>query len=191
MARTQMRLDALTGSLSSVKSEVSSLDAGSLQDVMDHLASGIKRLHGGDFYHSQEAGLFSQDIRMGERLAISGAMALTGSAHMLDAVIIEGVADLNSHLDVAGNATMGAKLAVTGAAEMLSTLAVGGNADFDGTFDVQGAANMQAGLTVAGAGDFNSTLDVAGQVDLAATGVGTNVRGNLSVAEDAAISGDL
>lgn len=57
--RTQMRLQQLTGSLSSVQSAVAALEANSLQGVLDHVASGIKRIHGGDAFHSQNAGVFS------------------------------------------------------------------------------------------------------------------------------------
>lgn len=54
-----MRLQQLTGSLSSAQAAAATLEADSLQGVLDHVASGIKRLHGGSAFHSQAAGVFS------------------------------------------------------------------------------------------------------------------------------------
>lgn len=104
--RSQMRLQQLTGSLSSGRSEVSSLDAGSLQDVMDHLASGIKRLHGGTAYHSQEAGLFSQDIRMANKLQVDQGAIVSVHLHGSGTFTAEGAADLRNDLNVDGEATL-------------------------------------------------------------------------------------
>lgn len=184
MARTQMRLDAITGSLSSAEPEVAALDAASLQDVMDHLASGIKRLHGGSAFHSQEAGLFSQNIRT------------TGNM------------DVDLNLNVDGNALVDGMMYVTGAfhgegaASMGSTLAVAGDADLNGALDVAGAVSMAASgvrtllrgdLKVDEAADLDGALDVAGAVALGAPGgaADTSVRGDLSVDENASISGNL
>lgn len=211
MARTQMRLDALTGSLSSAEDHVASLDAGSLQDVMDHLASGIKRLHGGSAYHSQEAGRFSQDIHMDSELRVDQGAIVSVHLHGSGTLTAEGAADLRSTLSVTGESTLasatisditaqhvmfaGTAGAVEGAADLKwdgAKVLVGGGFGSTGMdLGADGALSMDGALRVDGAADLNSTLDVAGQVDLAAAGVGTNVRGNLSVAEDAAISGDL
>lgn len=57
-----MRLQQLTGSLSSVEAASATLNAPSLQEVMDHLASGIKRITGAQAYHAQEAGIFNHAL---------------------------------------------------------------------------------------------------------------------------------
>ena len=213
MARTQMRLDALTGSLSSAENYVASLDAGSLQDVMDHLASGIKRLHGGSAYHSQEAGLFSQDIHMANSLQVDQTAIVSVHLHSSGTLIAEGHAALKSNLNVNGEATLasatisditaqhvmfaGTAGAVEGVADLKwdgAKVLVGGGFGSTGMdLGADGALSMDGALRVDGAADLNSSLDVAGAVFLGASGgsADTQIRGDLSVGEDATISGDL
>ncbi|MBU8893471.1 MAG: hypothetical protein KOO66_11885, partial [Bacteroidales bacterium] len=65
----------------------------------------------------------------------------------------------------------------------------------DANFNVIGAnqvnLNNTLGLQVANATDLNGTLDVAGVTDLAATGLATNVRGELNVAEQATFTENI
>jgi len=70
MARTQVRLDQITGSFGNFEGGIvdnrataASLAAipevsGSLVDVLSHMASAIKRIHGGSAFTSQNAGVF-------------------------------------------------------------------------------------------------------------------------------------
>jgi len=213
MARTQMRLDALTGSLSSAENHVASLDAESLQDVMDHLASGIKRLHGGSAYHSQEAGLFSQDIHMANGLQVDQGAIVSVHLHGSGTFTAEGAADLRSTLNVDGEATLASAIisdisakhvmfagtggAVEGSADLkwdgLKVLVGGGFGSTGMNLGADGTLAMDGALQVEGAADLNSSLDVAGAVALGAAGgsADTQIRGDLSVAEDATITGDL
>ena len=70
-------------------------------------------------------------------------------------------------------------------------MTVGGALDANSTADFQGAVNLQDALTVAGAADLNGTLDVAGDTKLAASGVGTHVRGDFTVDEAAQFNDSL
>jgi cytoskeletal protein CcmA (bactofilin family) len=192
MARTQIRLDALTGSLVSSESAIATLNASSLQDVMDHLASGIKRLHGGTAYHTQEAGLFSQDIHIAANLDVDsdlnvdGAAVVDGNMHVSGTFVVESAAQMDSTLAVEGNADLNGQLDVAG---LVALGAPGGGSDTT----VRGDLAVDEVLTVTGNADLNGQLDVAGAVALGAAGgsADTQVRGDLSVAEDATIAGDL
>mgnify|MGYP000117880314 CR=1 FL=1 len=57
--KTQMRLKQLTGSLDDTGTEASSLNVGSLQEVLDAVAAGVKRITGGSNFHSAKAGSFT------------------------------------------------------------------------------------------------------------------------------------
>lgn len=159
--RSQMRLQQLTGSLSSAESQVSSLDAGSLQDVMDHLASGIKRLHGGSAYHSQEAGRFSQDIRMDNKLQVDQGAIVSVHLHGSGTLTAEGDADLKADLNVEGEAKL--------ASAIISDLTAG-RVPFAGT---DGAIEDVAGLEWDGAHFSAASVKVAdltvGRVVIAGT----------------------
>ena len=93
--------------------------------------------------------------------------------------------------DSANLAFNGSKLTVTGEQQVTSHM------DIDGQLDAALAVNFQAGLTVASNADFNGELDVAGASSFAAAGVLTNIRGTLSVDEEATfdanviVTGDL
>ena len=71
--KTQMRLKQLTGSLDDTGSEASSLNVGSLQEVLDAVAAGVKRITGGTNFHSAKAGSFTHSIMeiTGSKLAFS------------------------------------------------------------------------------------------------------------------------
>ena len=83
-----------------------------------------------------------------------------------------------------------------GPARLSGSLRQEGNVVADGdasASNVSASSDVLAGgsLTVAGNADLNGQLDVAQQVSLAASGVLTNVRGRLEVAEDADIAGSV
>lgn len=112
MARTQLRLDAVTGSLVAIEDAAAAAGvpaagaAEHLEDVLGHFAGAIKRITGAPTFTEQAAGQFSH--------------ALTGSAGMK----LAGDLDVDSSADIAG------------AVNMQATLAVAGKADFAGIVDV-------------------------------------------------------
>lgn len=57
--KSQIRLKQLTGSLDDTGTESSTLNVGSLQEVLDAVAAGVKRITGGSNYHSAKAGSFT------------------------------------------------------------------------------------------------------------------------------------
>ena len=59
--RTQLRLQQMTGSLDSAKPAVNNLNAESLQDVLDHMASGIQNITGRSFHNIGDSELRDQE----------------------------------------------------------------------------------------------------------------------------------
>ena len=75
-SRTQIRLAQLTGSLFDGENKVSVVNADSLQGSLDHLASAIKRIHGGSSFSNQDAGVFSTvDVSGGTLTLAAGQVA--------------------------------------------------------------------------------------------------------------------
>jgi len=134
MARTQLRLDAVTGSLVAIEAAAKTAGVPSagaaehLEDVLGHFAGAIKRITGASSFTEQSAGQFSQ--------------AITGSA----GVKVGGDLRVESVSDLGGDARARQKLRVDGAADLKSTLFV------------TGAAGLASSLTVAGAADFNGDV---------------------------------
>lgn len=88
MARTQVRLDQITGSFGNFEGGIvdnrataASLAAipevsGSLVDTLSHMASAIKRIHGGSAFTSQNAGVFGTvDVSAGTLTLANGQVA--------------------------------------------------------------------------------------------------------------------
>lgn len=121
MSRTQLRLGQVTGSFGAgagkisqgeTKSSISAMTVNDLSDVLGHMASAIKRIHGATDFSDQDAGNFS--------------LALTGSAGMK----LAGDLDVDSSADIAGAVNMQAGLTVAG------VTALNGNVDLgDATTD--------------------------------------------------------
>ncbi len=134
MARTQLRLDAVTGSLVAIEGAAKAAGSPSagaaehLEDVLGHFAGAIKRITGAPSFTEQAAGQFSQ--------------AITGSA----GVKVGGDLRVDSVSDLGGDARARQKLRVDGAADLKSTLFV------------TGAAGLASSLTVAGVADFNGDV---------------------------------
>jgi hypothetical protein len=134
MARTQLRLDAVTGSLVAIEGAAKAAGVPSvgaaehLEDVLGHFAGAIKRITGAPSFTEQAAGQFSQ--------------AITGSA----GVKVGGDLRVESFSDLGGDARARQKLRVDGGADLKSTLFV------------TGAAGLASSLTVAGAADFNGDV---------------------------------
>lgn len=143
--RSQMRLAQISGSLdSTIAYAPSGIDVDSLQGVMDHMASAIKRITGADNYHSSDNGQF--------------AHAITGS-HGLK---FDGDLDINSFADIAGPTNLGSSLDVAAAVTFAQTggnasgpdLSVAGFAKFDSSLKLGGAATD----TVVFTADIESNL---------------------------------
>lgn len=142
-SRSQMRLAQLTGSLDSTKGAVSAeglIQDQSLQGVMDHLASAIKRITGGGAYHSQAAGLFSQDLDINGKIDVQSD--ISGSAHLM----------------VAQNSDLKGTLAVAGQADFANHAVVASGYVYKG--DLQYSASAGTGISMV---DFynNQNVDIA------------------------------
>ena len=167
MAKTMVQQSQISGSLAFDDTLAAGSSLAGKQSIvgdLDALRSQINKIIGGDRWYDALSG--SQDLA-----DIYAAVHMSGAN-----------ADFQGTLDVTGVATFDA--AITGS----MGLQLGGDLDVNSTADFQGAVNLQDTLTVAQAADLNGSLDVAGQVDLADSGVGTSIRGTLSVAEVATFS---
>lgn len=116
-SRSQMRLQQLTGSLSSGESSAATINEDSLQGVMDHVASAIKRITGAANYHAQDAGQFSQGLTGSDGLQLAGDLDVNSSADISGAVFLAaaGVAtDIRGTLSVDEAAVFDAGVEVDG-----------------------------------------------------------------------------
>ena len=191
--RTQMRLHAITGSLSaihteslaSVAAEPAAIGADHLLDILGEVAGSIKRIHGAASFTEQAAGVFthatasfSGKLDVAGMLDVDGAFDAAGAANLQSTLTVGGAVDINaaadiqgalnlqSSLTVAGASDLNGALDVQGAVVMQSTLVVTGAADFLSTVDITGAVQMDSSLALAGNADFNGNLDVSGSSDL-------------------------
>jgi hypothetical protein len=106
MARTQIRLDAVTGSLAlidgvaSAQAAPASIAASDLQDVLGQFAGAIKRIHGAAAFTNQRAGAFSHTIDVTGHISGSENIVLTKAG----AQVIEkrGTGNLSVELSGAG-----------------------------------------------------------------------------------------
>lgn len=156
--KTQMRLAQLTGSLDDTGSEASSLSATSLQDVLDAVASGVKRITGGSNFHSAKAGSFTHSLMeiTGSKLAFdsTSANATVVTNHASNALKLQSQADNGIHLESATLTNAGLKIKpVSGGNTTLSVLENNKDLIF-GTFNagnplevfrIDGDANSNAG----------------------------------------------
>jgi hypothetical protein len=130
-------------------------------------------------------------------LSLYVSSSASGSSYLADGAMSVYAADGSDIFSVsadgaafAGSVEMADALDVAGAST-LAAASFSGAIDANSTSDFQGAMNLQAGITIAGASDLNSTLDVSGDTKLAASGVGTQVRGDLTVDEAASFSSTI
>ena len=216
MARTQLRLDAMSGSYNSAEidqlkaanSELTSSYASTdMNGIMSDMASAIRRIHGADFA-SQGAGVFSHAITGSSGLSIAGSSAFAGMALLNGGVSVESgklaVTDggagvtMNGTLAVDGAATVGGTLGVTGAST-LAALTASGMAQLNGGISVESG---KLAVTDGGAGvTMNGTLVVDGDVSVGggygATGITLSsagvlqMNGALTVDGAASVGGDL
>jgi len=168
MARTQLRLDAVTGSLVAIEAAAAAPAvpaagaAEHLEDVLGHFAGAIKRITGAPSFTEQAAGQFSQ--------------ALTGSAGMQ----LAGDLDVNSDADFQGKVNLQAELVVAGKADFagivdvattLSASEIKIDGDVPGRMYIVGGAGELKDtdklafdgtkFNVTGGGDFSGTLEAA------------------------------
>ena len=202
MARTQMRLDAITGSVAQINSgsmtkvAAASAAAADLQDVLSHFAGAINRIHGATDFTDQDAGKFvhgtSQFIGI-----------LSASSH------IQGAAGL----EIAGNTDLKAYARIRGTAKIDTLYGGDGalvfqNADKELNSNGGVAFNPLDGLHVAktmfaGTGSIATNLSVGGNAVITgnASAVNGTFSGNVSAVDgtftgdiaavDAVLSGDL
>jgi hypothetical protein len=104
MARTQFRLDAVTGSYTSsgditdqyAAAPSGSLDRADLAEVLSDVASAIKRIHGAESFTEAAAGVFSQSIEvMGDvsgsgDFKAGGGLEVAGSASIVGDLTVSG-----------------------------------------------------------------------------------------------------
>lgn len=192
--RTQMRLHAITGSLSAIDAVASSpaaaadIGADHLLDILGQFAGAVRRIHGADDFTNQEAGKFehatsqfigilsaSSDLKAGGALDIEGAADIAGASDLHGAVRaystlrVDQGADLKSTLIVSGTATLKSdvvvdQLAVAGG---LVFTDASGKLDNDAKVAWDGSALKVDGI-LSGSGDLQvgGDLEVAGTSDL-------------------------
>tara|TARA_Y100000593_G_scaffold64107_1_gene118420 strand:+ start:5344 stop:7626 length:2283 start_codon:yes stop_codon:yes gene_type:complete len=121
---------------------------------------------------------FEEALRGLDTLDVSGQLSGASDLKIGGAAQIAGNADLNGQLDVAGDT----KLAAPGVGTQIrGDLTVDEAAQFDSTVDIALKATLADELQVDGDVDINAQLDVSGDTKLAAPGVGTQIRGDLTV----------
>jgi len=117
-----------------------------------------------------------------DTLDVSGQLSGASDLKIGGAAQIAGNADLNGQLDVAGDT----KLAAPGVGTQIrGDFTVDEGAQFASSLQVQGLLSGSSNLELAGNADLNGQLDVAGDTKLAASGIGTQIRGDLTVDEAA------
>ena len=192
MARTQLRLDAVSGSYSSAEIDqakakqaaYASYASGDMNDVMSDMASAIKRIHGADFA-SQDAGVFSHAITGSAGFKVAGDIDANGTSDFAGAMVLQagitiagvskldGAIDANSTSNFQGAMVLQSTLEVDGASTLASAL-VEGALEVDGVSTlasavIEGAASVGAVLTITGAVDANSTSNFQGAMVLQST----------------------
>jgi len=173
-----------------VDSQVSNIgaDNGITEDVPGHFQLGGDLIKPTDIGVEAGTTLTVSDASEAAALSVNESGAITiGNGTVTTGtgqVTIGGNVNANNGVDVSGAALTvdNQSITQTGA----NQVTFGGNVDANNGLDVTGAP-----LTVATPADLNSTLDVSGQTDLAGTGVSTNVRGTLTVAEQSNFNGNV
>ena len=122
---TQIRLDAITGSLTAIETAAGSVTAGApssgvatdLEGVFGHFAGAIKRITGAPTFTAQKQGHFSTD------LSVSGSLTSTGSLQVKDdSGNVVGFIDKSGVLSGSGNFLVGGNVVVQGEAHVTGNL---------------------------------------------------------------------
>ena len=166
MARTQFRLDAVTGSYTSsgdITDQYEAAPSGSLvradlAEVLSDVASAIKRIHGADSFTEAAAGAFAQSITVQGDVSGSGDFLAGGS------------------LSVAGGAGIEGDLTVGGGDIFLSGIQI---SNTEGMLVIQSNVQVLQDISAVN-GNFSGDLDA----------VNADLTGNLS-AVDGSFSGNV
>jgi len=171
MARTQFRLDAVTGSYTSsgdITDQYAAAPSGSLvradlAEVLSDVASAIKRIHGAESFTEAAAGAFAQSITVQGDVSGSGDFLAGGS------------------LSVAGNAEIAGDLTVSGGDLFLGTIQM---SDTEGTLVIQDSVQVLGDVSAIN-GIFSGDLDAV-NADFTGdlTAVSASFSGDLSVTGD-------
>ena len=172
MARTQFRLDAVTGSYTSsgditdqyAAAPSGSLDRADLAEVLSDVASAIKRIHGAESFTEAAAGVFSQSIEVMGDVSGSGDFKAGGG------------------LEVAGSASIVGDLTVSGGDIFLGDIQLSA----PGEDLLYTTSDIQVGDVTAAAGTFSGNISAAS----GSFAGDLSVTGDIS-AEDVVLSGDL
>lgn len=111
MARTQLRLDAVTGSLVAIEDAAAAAGvpaagaAEHLEDVLGHFAGAIKRITGAPTFTEQAAGQFSHALTGSAGMKLAGDLDVAGKADFAGIVDVAGTLSASEIMidgDVAG-----------------------------------------------------------------------------------------
>ena len=223
MTRTQIRLDQVTGSFGDFeggivdsKATASSLAAipevsGSLVDALSHMASAIKRIHGGSAFTTQAAGVFAGRIQVDDTTnatsTTDGSLQTDGGLSVaLDAVIGDdlflksdsAVLNLGADSDVTltHDGSTGGTLAASagkvditaGAASTFSTTAGNltvdsnaGNLVLDGHTGVDIDASNSGKVSIDGAGGIDIGVAADVAIDIDSSTLDIDASGNITI----------
>ena len=181
--RTQIRLEQVTGSLSQDVAANGTLNASSLKDVLNAMASGLHNITGQDFFNVSDSVLKDQSGNSRIVYVKDAGLKIKSEDGSTDALIIgstggDPAASFAGSLSVSGVSSLAA---ITGSAGL----------QLAGDLEVGAAAVLKSSLELTGNADLNGQLDVAGAVALAASGVRSTFRGSLQVDQAANIDGTL
>lgn len=92
MARTQLRLEQLTGSLGvngNINDQLGSrstgsIDSNSVLGIVNNMASAIKRIHGHDSFSEANSGVFKGDQTFENDVTIDGSLSVLGTTTTID-----------------------------------------------------------------------------------------------------------
>lgn len=217
--RTQMRLHAITGSLSAIDGVASSkaapadIGAIDLEGVLGQFAGAIKRIHGDAAFTNQDAGKFvhetaqfigvlsaSSDIKGGRDLDIdrnadvAGTSDLHGAVHAYSTLEVDSLATLDSA--VVEDLTVEGGLAFNDASGRLKN---DSKITWDGTtLSVDGALSVSAGIDLGQLGaqevvftDENGKLKTISGFEFTSSSMTLDLNGYLNVANDLVVTGAL
>lgn len=216
--RTQIRLEQVTGSLSQDVAANASLNASSLKDVLNAMASGLHNITGQDFFNVSDSVLKDQDGNSRIVYVKDAGLKIKSEDGSTDALIIgstggDPAASFAGSLTVTGASSLAA---ITGSAglKLDGDLDLNSSADISGavvlgsTLSVSGVSTLaaitgSAGLKLDGDLDVNSSADISGAVVLGSTlsvsgvsslaaitgSAGLQLGGDLDVNSSADISG--
>lgn len=200
--KTQLRYEQITGSLPNDAlnaTAASSINPTDFGDTLDHLASALRRLHGGSSFSGQDEGIFSVNMQVTGTLGTTGlaifdngltvntAAADFNAGVTANEIKIDG--DIANRLYIVGasgelkdeaNLTFdGSELLVTGALETTGNANIGGNLLVVGDLTVQGSTTaldttnllVEDNVVIIGSG-INNTANANGGIAIASGSTG-------------------